>query len=332
MPDITGTQPLPRSRRLLQLSLILGLLAWAILWGYLNRNDFQQLLSFHPWSTVKQIPLTVVSYVLIGMLNHVAAAGLQSRIQLREWVRVVLAASLANYIFPFRTGVFLRAAYLKSVHGLPISQFGSITGAISILTLLIASAFGSVIMLIRQAEATRSTLILSVFLNLTAVGCLTLWGVSFLSKRLEYNDSIPESVKSFGLGMNRLGKSPRVLAQLFSLSVCLLVVSSARIFLSYSAVGWDVSPLDCTLVTCVLSMSMLVAITPAGIGIEEGIGVAGSMLIGVPPEVSLAALLVNRGVSMVVVFTLGPGALASVLKRLRLDPVRAQCPVPETHD
>ncbi|MBL6706192.1 MAG: flippase-like domain-containing protein [Planctomycetaceae bacterium] len=316
--------PAPRSRRrqILSLSCLTGLLGWMVVWGYLHRDDFQQLLSFHPWSVIEQLPLAVISIVLIGMLNYVAARGLKARIGLAEWVRVTLAANLANYLFPFRAGMILRAAYLKNVHNLAISQFSSITGCVSVLMLLIASAVGSVIMLGKQTEGAQPTIILSSVFNLTVVGCLTLWGVSLFPKRLLDSNWIPESVKSFGFEMGRLGALPRVLTRLICLEICLLAISSIRLYLSASAVGWHIGPLDCTLVACILSISIVVAITPAGLGVQEAIGVVGSTLIGLPPEVSLAALLVNRGVSMVVTFTLGPFALSGISRRLKISPKR----------
>lgn len=320
-PEISVSRPQtrrPKSRQILSLSCLIGLFGWMAIWGYFHRDEFRQLLSFQPWLIIEQLPLAVVSIVLIGILNQIAGQGLQIRIGLSEWVRISLAANLANYIFPFRAGMFLRAAYLKNIHGLPVALFGSITGAISILMLLIAAVVGCIVMMSRQAESTQPGLVLNIVFSLTAVGCLVFWGLSLFSKRLSGSQWIPERVRAFGIGMVRLCQSTSVLAQLIAVGSGLLAVSSARLFLSYSAVGWDVEPLDCTLVACVLSMSIVVAITPAGLGVQEAIGVAGSTLVGVPPEVGLAALLVNRGVSMVVAFTLGPFALSGISRRLKM--------------
>lgn len=319
MSDNSET-PAPRSRRrqILALSCLTGLLGWMVVWGYLHRDDFQQLLSFHPRSIIEQLPLAVISIVLIGMLNYVAARGLKARIGLAEWVRVSLAANLANYIFPFRAGMFLRAAYLRRIHGLPVAQFGSITGAISVLMLLIAALVGMLVIMTRPAEMTQSTQTFSIVFCSTFAGSLVFWGLSICPKRQSDSKLIPKSVRVFALGLARLGRSKDILFRLIAVGICLLAVSSVRLFLSYSAIGWDIAPLDCAIVACVLAMSIVVAITPAGLGIQEAIGVAGSTLIGVPPEAGLAALLVNRGVSMVVAFTLGPFALSGISRRLKM--------------
>jgi uncharacterized protein (TIRG00374 family) len=58
--------------------------------------------------------------------------------------------------------------------------------------------------------------------------------------------------------------------------------------------------------TAIGVLGILVAITPAGLGIQEAITVFSALTIGIGATEALSAALLGRAISLVVLFILGP--------------------------
>ena len=85
-------------------------------------------------------------------------------------------------------------------------------------------------------------------------------------------------------------------------------------YLQFRVFGIEVTFVKCIFLSAVGILALLVAITPAGLGINEALVVFSALTIGITPAESLSAVLLGRAVQMLVLFVLGPVFSYTLLK------------------
>lgn len=128
-----------------------------------------------------------------------------------------------------------------------------------------------------------------------AVGVLA---VSLNSTTIYRLRLLPDAVRRMlAPGVDALGvinKRPFLAATIFFLHVLILLLRSLRLLILFWAAGFDLSFGSVLLITALGSIALLVQITPGGIGLQEGILVASSSLLGIDPVVTAGMAVVDR--------------------------------------
>jgi uncharacterized membrane protein YbhN (UPF0104 family) len=90
------------------------------------------------------------------------------------------------------------------------------------------------------------------------------------------------------------------------LAVVQLFILAGMLKLQFLVFGITVSYYSCLLLVSIGIFGLIIAVTPAGLGISEAILVFSAATIGITPTESLSVALLGRAVSFVVLFVLGP--------------------------
>jgi uncharacterized protein (TIRG00374 family) len=78
------------------------------------------------------------------------------------------------------------------------------------------------------------------------------------------------------------------------------------LMLQFKVFGMELSFAKAAYLTAIGGLSLLIQLTPAGLGINEAITVFSASTIGITPAQSLSVAILGRLISVVVLFTLGP--------------------------
>jgi len=92
-------------------------------------------------------------------------------------------------------------------------------------------------------------------------------------------------------------------------------LGALSLYLEFKVFGMDLSISAAIFLAAMGSLSLLISITPGGLGISEAIIVFSASTLGITPIQSLSAALAGRLVSVIVLFILGPIFSYLLIKR-----------------
>lgn len=208
---------------------------------------------------------------------------------------------LGNQIAPGKLGLAARATYLKRTYKLPLTQFASSLAAAQILTYFISSMLGlGAVVILWQFMYAPQLIPFALLLGGIIVGLLGL--LLFSPKIKERNNKIYNYCAKAINGWHTIRRDGNTLLNA-SFWVAINVLSQAlMIFAAFSSFGVNVSIVKSLFIASINIFSVVIAITPAGLGITEGLMVLSATAVGLSVSVTLSVALLRRVVAFIVVF------------------------------
>ena len=202
-------------------------------------------------------------------------------------------AGFANYLTPFVGGTGVRAVYLKRRHELPYASFVSVQTATYTLLFALSAVVGlGCLIVLPEIESTvRGGIGLA--LAAILVGCLVLyrWPFPVPGRQGRIHRFVRRTLE--GWGEVRRADLTR-LAALLSVN---LLAHATSLTLAFAILGVSLRPVEALLIAALFSFSILLAITPAALGISEGIVVFAATALHLHAPTALAAAALRRLVS-----------------------------------
>jgi uncharacterized membrane protein YbhN (UPF0104 family) len=284
------------------------------------RNHWSSLIDLFRLQPACLAGMALVTVLLIGVMswmNQMAAAYLGAQLAFSRWVATTVAGSLMNLVLPLQAGMPLRAAYLRKRAHLSLPHFASVLAGITVISIIVTAALGLAAipwtgMAGRPAGGVLGCVLAAVLVATIAVALVP---SSRWSRRKPASRWIA-AIYAAHHGWYQIRRSRILLLRIAA--VCLLQTSLAagRLLLAYQAVGHGCSLPAAVLLTVLASLSTLVSITPAGLGVREAVLAAGEAASGGDPAVGLLAAMADRVVGTVVIAVLGPVAFSILLADL----------------
>ena len=78
-----------------------------------------------------------------------------------------------------------------------------------------------------------------------------------------------------------------------------------RLFICFSAIGVDVTPLQMLIIPSLKAFSLILSLTPANLGVHEGIISGCVYWFGLPADQAHLATLIDRGAAVIMTFLFG---------------------------
>lgn len=206
--------------------------------------------------------------------------------------------TLSNYL-PGRAGILVRGAYLYRFHQVSAADYTAVTALWLVGSLLSAVLLGLAVSAVAVQEVHRS-LTLMVF---GASGAALIAGyaaLEFIVSRGTGNTRATRWLHRVQRGL-RLWREPGVWRAWFAVwSFGLLLVMALRYWLALTALGDTSGFAAALIIQCLVSLSVLVSVTPGNVGVREGVAAFGAMLTGVDPQIALLAALIDRAAALVI--------------------------------
>jgi uncharacterized membrane protein YbhN (UPF0104 family) len=244
--------------------------------------------------------------VVNGLFLKVLTVSFGIDLHFFEYFSISIITSIGNMFLPMKGGAGFRAVYLKSRYDFDYSYFLSSLAANYIVVFGITSAVALGFLALLYFESGVFSLpAVMVFL---AVGAVTAWAAFFPPHTLEW---IPfrwarERANQVLSGWHVMRKSTKTVRNLCSLTALNLFLASAGTWLEFAAFhmkdphGNGIGFLQATIFTTIGTLSFLVSITPAALGIKESLLMFSSRFLEIAPSQALAVSLLDRSVNVVV--------------------------------
>lgn len=281
-----------KNRTVIALVVLIG--TAIVLYIYIQKN----------WLEFKNLeyvaPLLLIPITLVAAVNLLTSAQLMESILLPFGIRIPLFEAyglscmtrFSNYIVPLRLGFSIRAMYLKKNYDLTISKFISTLAGSHIILYIIAAVFGFVSTLFINNSSSAVFLNLRLGFVLLLVSLLVL--AAFPNKYFIKARYIPRSIASSLKGFETIKDNPKAIARTTIWSIFTILTFSLLTLLEFRLFGTYISFYQSIYITAVASLSLFIAITPAGLGISEGLVIVAAESIGLPGSIALATALVRR--------------------------------------
>jgi len=279
-----------------RLAVLALLLVAAALWLRARGAELVAGIEVAPRYLLPLVATEALLLVLRGLLTRTLCGLFEVRLGRVESARLSAWTSLANYVTPFVGGTGLRATYLKRFHQLPLTRFLSVQAATYTLHFMVSATVGLVCLALLPGAFTPLRRTVGVALAGVLLACLVLHHWPFGTPA--GSGRIASTVRRVLEGWVRIrgARSWTLLAIL----VANAAAQAVAVGVSFAMLGLEAGAVALFFVASIYSFSILIAITPASLGVSEGAVAFAAKLAGLSAPTALAAAAARRVVALAV--------------------------------
>jgi uncharacterized membrane protein YbhN (UPF0104 family) len=261
------------SRRLifLKTALTVAFIAAAI-WFIEGRLTEFKSITLPTKSAVLAVILGVVASIFFRSLyNYITGRHLGAQLSLPESFMLSAVVTAGNVILPASPGATMRAVYMKSVHAFQYSYFASSMALYVVITALLMSLFGVLLLLLiqRKLDYFRPDLLLALPV-IAIIAFLSLAWRQRAATAEQSSESIWSLLRNSYLD---LVKSRKLVLASTLVVTSNVVVASVIWFVVLRDYDSSISPLEASLFAASQVASGLINLTPGAAGFQEIVGV-----------------------------------------------------------
>lgn len=222
------------------------------------------------------------------------------RLLLRECMGICSATAVGNLLTAFGGGTITKAVYLERRYAFPYTAFLSSMSAVYMIDLLLVGIMGSTVIALKGLLDSRegiAAFVVFLFLGIIAF-TLTVAPVRFKDR----NGRIARKLVDLVRGWERIRADRKLI---FSIGLLLLInniLAAIELMAGYYAFSTKVDFPTALLIGMLTGLLTVIKLTPANLGVQEGVIAFSSMFMGIGFEKGLMAATLIRIVSMVMVF------------------------------
>lgn len=295
-------------RKTYQYVILLILVLTASWYALSHKELFMHLKTISIFNIIGLSLVVFMTHVLLGCQFKCLLKMFGIGMNFGEWFGLSVCNSMFNYYLPAKGGLAIRAYYLKKKHAFTYSHYTSLTVGSQIISFFLSAAAGLVFALlfkpIHGKWHVKFVVLFAALLLMTVIGTAVLLFLLKLGKTFK-NSRFNNILTLFSEGLGLFGRRKRLVVVFSLLHILRLFSVGARLFICFSAIGVDVEPLQMLIIPSLTTFSLMLPLTPANLGIREGIISGCAYWFGLPADQALLAALVDRAAAIIITFTLG---------------------------
>lgn len=279
-----------------------------------NQEDIERIKNIQPYFIVLIIILTLAEFYINGLILKVLLEPFNIKIKIKEWLGLSLITTFGNYLTFLRGGTTTKAIYLKKYYNLSFPHFISSAGASYIITILLYGIIGIIFSLsmIFYRELFNPIL----FLIFLAVFIASLIAIFIPLKFFPLSENkIIKSIHNILDGWHKLRKNTHFILHFSFLSLILFFVSVSKLYLIYKSLSYPITFINAAFIALISNLSILISITPAGLGVREAFIAATSSLLNLGLSSGLYVSALERAITIILISILGPISIYLLIKK-----------------
>lgn len=203
------------------------------------------------------------------------------------WLR-----SLANQVLPL-SGAAAYAKVVRNLSGIPWPELAALAAPQFVLALAALGVVGLVAAassmdVLHAAALPMGGFYLVILLVAVAVTSGAAWFIDVLP------DALSSRAARTAAALRKLARHPDFIVRVMLLHAIAIVLRGGRIWVLFAAAGVSLDWQQLLLLIAVAESTMLINLTPGGLGIREGLVLGGAALVGVPAPVAASIALADR--------------------------------------
>lgn len=314
----SDTPRAPRRRRGRWLGLLVSVALVAIL-VYVGRGYFgelERLGEVPPWLVIAMVAVFLLTRLLTSEVMRLALLELGHRIGHVEAMLLGFLRAYANLIIP-RSGFGAAGVYLKMRHGVTLANYGSLVLPLTVLQLIVigGTGLGTQAWLLVADQNRPSPLVATAFAVVVAAGVLGVVVPLVVPQR--WSGRMGRFLAGLSASWHTLRSSRGLAWRVLLLQAATILLRAGRLQLAFWAVGATPDPLGVLVASLLADIMFVLSLTPGALGFREAAIVYGIRLAGVGEPVSLAAAILDRVLTTVVIIVMAQIGLWRLIRPMR---------------
>lgn len=286
----------------------IGILLIAIMiWFLSSQPEVLKSLQQIAWyDLVGLILLSILIMLMLGVIFKYLIFIFGLNLPIREWLGLTSVNTMCNYYLPAQGGLIVRGAYLKRQYNFPFSRYASLVMGSQLVMLGVAATFGIIFLIIsRDIFAENILPLLGLFGSVLIITLLIYQIIPTLAIQSARFDKLKPFLQQFIKGLE-IWRQHRVAPVYLSLLMVIVIfLWGLRLYACFMAIGEPVNFVQIMIIQTLINLSLVISVTPGNLGVKEGITAFSANLVGISPTTALLASLVDRAVTILVVFSMG---------------------------
>lgn len=292
------------------LKFIIPLSVWVIL-GYLMLNfaDIPAILSSGVISHISfnsiflLMFLNLLTFLSLGLILRNLLQSFDIRLSVSEGVGVASLTYMGNYLTIPGGGAVGKAVYLKRKYNFSYHNFFASMSATHILDLMYISILGiTMVILCGGLSEVWGLPVISAFV---VAGIISVWLVAFPFNFRNCRGKFFNTLRDVVEGWKIIRKDRLLIARISVLLLMNHLLAVLEVVVGYDVFSVEIGIVEAALLALISTLSTIVKITPANLGIQEAVIAASSHLLGIGFEEGLMVAGCLRLVAVVVTFFMG---------------------------
>ena len=319
-------------KKYLNYMIVIVLVFFAAYYFFRNKADLQGLLDVRPMYIIIMLAAGIAQFFVSGSFTKIILKPFGIGIKIKELFALAIFTCLGNYLLPLRGGLGLRAVYLKKRYNFSYPYFLSSLAGIYLVYFLTNSLLGLGALFFLYYYWGITSMTLGLTFATVSLGVFT--PLILNTKRLSHNrethlsgNALAPSMAFFNdmlgpwsllgdkltnffyqiiEGWNYLQKKPLLIFQLILLTLLNSLVNMTLLYCGFLSSSARPTILGLVMISSILSISGLLNITPAAMGIQEAAIIFSSNILNITTIQSLTASILMRLVILTTAFILAP--------------------------
>lgn len=271
---------------------------------YSNISDFKQISFANPEQLLVLLLAALMTAVLNGLIIKYLSEPFLITLHFKEWFGLATITTFYNTIMPFKSGLFAKAAYLKKKHSFSFTNFMAMMAGVYVINFFVVGIFGlfslAVIYFKHHIFNLLATLLFAAIVS--ATGAILIFSPKLAEVNKEYLNKIIRVINGWHLIKN----NRRILVVSAAVAVVQMAISSYAAIVSFRVIHLDIDLPGAIFIMSTAALSVIVGVTPANLGITEGLAIITGWVLGISTAQSLTAALIRRMATTLISFILGP--------------------------
>jgi uncharacterized protein (TIRG00374 family) len=280
----------------------------ALWYGLSHQELFSHLKKVSIFNLITLFFLVFLFQIILGYQFKFLMKMFEIEMDVREWFGLAACNSMFNYYLPARGGIAVRAFYLKKKYAFTYSHYMSMIAGSQIIAFFLSAGagLGSALLYrpIYEIWLGKFIVLFIFLLGATVIGTIVLLVLLKLGKTFK-NARINNILRLFEEGLNLFGKNKKMVGFFCFFYILGIFVVGTRLLICFSAIGVEVTPLQMLIIPSLTTFSMLLPLTPANLGVREGIISGCAYWFGLPADQALLAALIDRGAAVIMTVLFG---------------------------
>jgi len=282
---------------------VILLISISIIFFMFKKEEIISLLNISLYLIFILIFLNLITLILNGLRIKVLMEPYNIKLKFSEWSGISVLNTAGNYLTPFQGGLFFRSIYLKKKYNFPYSSFITTVLASYIAGFFIYGLIGIILVLFFNSNFLFKLPMVIFFFILTL---FTLYIILFSPK---INNTSFRFINRFIKIINEwsnISKKKTFVVKLLAIEFFSLIFVSLRMFYAFKAISYSLGFASSIFISIFFSISVLLSITPAGLGIRESFVGFSSQIIGLNFDKGVIAATIDRIIIIVLIIILAP--------------------------
>ncbi len=288
------------------LSYVISLLILVILFFWIDKDSLRLLLNTSIKSVLVSILFALILYFSSGIELYFVRKQFGVSLGINDIFLLPIVGNLWSFIFPFQGNLLFTTLFFKQKYNMKISESFSISIYLYLVILCFAGFLGLIFAVTHKMLFTWFGLITSILL----LNPFIVYIINLLVKNLKHSRFL--FVKKVQAFFTSIVDNTNQLWRNFSFTFIILVINLVRLFvnivwfywISFS-LGFGLTLFEAGLISIVMSISLIIKITPNNLGVAQFVTGGFVSLMNVQPDKAVLVTLFASATTMLLIFTVG---------------------------